>query len=162
MSVTGTFADFKLHKHSVGTAFEYPLGTYVLEGVAVGDASAGVVRFDIDYNPGYIYSLEAVSATKQDTTGTDVVVTWQPQIDPGGSGFVVLYDTTLALTRSVALGRDTFRRLPLSVQYPNLAPVRCQVEFDVNTNTVVYRVAIWGYYWDFRCTRTLTGPFRPI
>lgn len=162
MTVTVASSAFKLHKHSVGTDYAHPLGTYALEVAGVGDATGGVVLFNLDYNAGYLYSLEGVGGLKQDTSGSDVTVTWLPQIVPGGSGFVRLSATSVAATRSVIRPESSGRRLPISVQYPGVAGVRTQVEFDVNTDAVIYRVAIWGYYWDYRATSTLTGPIRPI
>lgn len=134
----------------------------MVEGTAVGDGSGGVVSLDTDYPPGYIYSFEGFGAVRQSSVSADLIVTWLPQVVPGGTGFATFHDMGATPTRHVVFGREYGIRLPLSVASPGNVSVRLTMEFDVNTNSVIYRTSHWGYYWDFRAVRTSTGPVRPI
>ncbi len=163
MTVSANFEALSYFQHSVGTDYSIPLGSYAGEATQLGDSSGGVVTFTFDYPTNQIFSFEGFAAIKQTSVaGADVVASWFPQIVPGGLGFAALFGTGLALTRFVVIGREFSRRLPLSVAHPVNARVRVELEFDSNTDGVVYRTAIWGYYWDFRAVRTLTGPIRPL
>jgi len=162
LGVTVQSNNFSYHQLSVGTDYAFPLGQYALEDAAVGDATSGLVTIVATYPAGYIYSLEGFSSLKQSSTGADCVVTWLPQLVPAGVGFSSFHDQGIAGLRSVVFGRELSRRLPLSVQAPGAIAVRAEIEWDLNTDTVIYRGAIWGYYWDFRAVRTPTGPVRPI
>lgn len=161
MTVVYTFDDFNLHQLSVGTDFSVPLGAYAIEATEAGDASGGVILLRMDYPGNYLFSVESVTAVATSVSSHDVLVTWEPQITRGGTGFVSFHDLELAATRYVMESRDNVFHLPLSVSYPGSNQVRLTVEFDVNGNGVVYRSAVWGYYWDFRAAKTVSGPVRP-
>lgn len=153
---------FALHQLSVGTDFAFPLGSYVVESAGVGDATGGVVTFTTDYVGPHLFSLEGASGVAISVVTHDLLVTWLPRVGVAGTGFVAFLNMGLALTRQVSEGRDMFPRYPISVSTPGADPVRTQLEFDSNQDTVVYRIAFWGYYWDFRSRQTPTGPIRPI
>lgn len=162
MSTTLVTTNISLHQLSVGVDYAFPIGAYAFEAAHVGDATGGSTIIEANYPPGYLYSLEGVSGLKQSTTGADMVVTWFPHVVRQGHGFIAFLDMGAGGIRQVGFGRDMGRRLPLSVPNPGALPVSCHVEFDLNNDGIVYRMSIWGYYWDFRATRTPSGPMRPI
>jgi len=161
VSISVAFLSFALFQQSVGTDYAFPLGIYSAAGATVGDATGGAVSLNHDYSGGYIYSLEGISATKG-TVAADVRIDWLPQIDKAGTGFVVVMNLLSGSASHGVQGADGRLWWPLSHPHPSPgAAVRAGIEFDVNTNTEVYRAALWGYYWDFRAVRTPTGPVRP-
>lgn len=160
MSVTFSQDNFVLYQLSVGTDFAVPLGMYVAHGAEVGNGTGGFVELDVDYRGNYLWSLEAISATKG-TLAADVRLNWLPQGFSASTGFVQMLDMLSGTLSHGTLGRDGTLHLPLSFAERARGTVRCSLQWDVNTDLEVYRGAVWGYYWDHRAVRTSSGPQRP-
>ncbi len=155
--------NLRILQTSIGLDFASPLGTYVVEATAVGDASGGVVGIDCDYPNNYLYSLEGVYFNASTASLMDVVTTWIPQIQQGGFGFTSFHDMDATVLRQVGEARDIAGRYPISTPHIGQGgAVRFSIEYEVNANTIVYRMAHWGYYWDKRALKTPTGPRRPL
>lgn len=161
MAVVLDWVDFRRQQLSVGSAFEWPLGMWEAQGVAVGDVSGGNVAGTLDLPNDHMYSLEGAAANKEDATGSSLRVTWQPRIQQGGTGWHARLELTVTGSLAVVQMRDMLMlRWPIGSPYPGEFSVSVRLDFSTNTNGVVYRSFAWGHYWDKRGLLTETGPRR--
>ena len=161
MAVTADFVNRTLYQQSSGRDRSYPLGIYEFEGVLVGDASGGGVTFQHSYDRNYAYSMEAASGHR---TGAGVVhnrVAWAPRIpSDGGVAWNIISQSFNLANESASQSRDVRHWMPIS--RPNSRfQVSILIEFQTNVLAEIYRVHVWGYYWDHRAMLTDTGPRRP-
>ncbi len=145
MTINSNTTSFTLAPLTSGSNLAYPLGQYAAHASVVGDATGGVVTFDLAYRPGYIYSLEGIHAGKG-PINSDVRVTWRPQIVFGSLGFVQSVDMNQNFSTYDIIGRDMAFHWPLSTAHrASIAGVTASITFDINSNLETYRGAFWGY-----------------
>lgn len=161
MTVVQAVQEFALNPLNIGDDLGRPLGMWEGIGVAIGDATGSSVEFNLGLSNRFLWSYEAFSANVTLPSTTTFATTWQPSITPLGVAWRVGADgSDGVLTRQTRVFEQLLR-FPISGLNAKENGINISVSITANVDLEIYRVNMWGYYWDKRAIRFPGGLIRP-
>ncbi len=161
MSVTGEFDIPRLTTLNESADLRGPLGQWDVAGIGIGDASGGVVSFLFTFSSGYVWSLEGWCPRASLAALGGVTFTYIPAPQGVSQGYTYASALAAFSTETRIIAPDGVLRLPLTGRNLHRADATVSVTFEVNADIALYRVNLWGHYWDRRSPILPGGLVRP-